>query len=95
MLNDFVFGVEEDLALWPHMSVAENIGFGLREATSLRRAEQNIPLSLHGFDLPEDELEPIKLSSNLRLQVLRYWATITGPEFLKPLPPFAQQGFII
>ena len=42
-----------------------------RRRAILRGAEQSISLSFDGPDLLKDEFEPIKLSSNLRLQVLR------------------------
>jgi len=35
------------------------------------RGQQHIPLGLHGFDLLEQQLEPVKLTANLCLQMLR------------------------
>src|SRR3954468_1167266 len=58
----------------------------------LRSSEQGIPLGFDSLDLFDQELEPVKLPTDLGLQALRKGATIARDQLLKPLPAVAVQG---
>ena len=51
-----------------------------------------------GFDrlqLRQDELEPVELAADLRLQMRRQRAAIAGCELLQPLAPVTAQRLIV
>ena len=58
------------------------------------RGKQHVPLGLHRLDLLEQQFQPIELTANLRLQVIRQPATIAGLERIQPLPPVAAQRLV-
>ena len=60
----------------------------------MRRNQQRVPLSLHGFDLLEQQFEPIELAVDLRLEMRRQGTTIAGLEFFQPLVPITAQRLV-
>src|SRR5215212_11054947 len=54
--------------------------------------EQGIALRFHGFELLQQQLQPIKFTADLRLQVRGQEASVTGPQRLHPLAPITAQG---
>src|SRR5947209_16844226 len=51
------------------------------------RGQQHIALGLHGFDLLEQQFEPVELTANLRLQMLRQRTAVAGLELFQALAP--------
>lgn len=58
------------------------------------RGKQHVPLDLHRLDLLEQQFQPIELTANLRLQVIRQQATIAELKRNQPLPPVTAQRLV-
>jgi hypothetical protein len=62
--------------------------------TYFQSATSSVRASAIGFDLFEQQLQPIEFTTNLRLQVIWQQATIAGLKRIQPLPPVAAQRLV-
>ena len=60
----------------------------------LLRGQQRVPLGLHGFDLLEQQFEPIELTADLDLKMHRQGTAIARPQFVEPSPTIATQRLV-
>ena len=52
-----------------------------------RRLEQGVPLRLDRLQLRQQDLEPVQLADDLRLQMRRQGPAVAGPQLFQPLAP--------
>jgi putative spermidine/putrescine transport system ATP-binding protein len=76
--------VFQDYALFPHMSVAENVGYGLRvHGVAKREREQRVAQALEMVRLPDvGKRRPIQLSGGQRQRVALARAIVNRPRVL-------------
>lgn len=74
----FVF---QDFALWPHMSVFENVAFGLRTSGKTKNLEEKVKNALHAVQLDDfAERYPHQLSGGQQQRVAFARAIVIEPE---------------
>jgi hypothetical protein len=65
-----------------------------RDRLFCRRLEQGVPFRLDALQLLQQDLEPIQLADDLRLQAHRQGPAVTCPQVLQPLTPTLAQRLV-
>ena len=84
----------QDLALFPHLTVAENVGFGLRSGGKARRARVDELLELVGL-APHARVYPHQLSGGQQQRVALARALAPKPSVLLLDEPFSNLDVVL